>query len=150
MPLRDVIGAELAKLKRLVHGFGSWGKFFCLFFSSHTFKMSCGAAWNLWKFWKSYLYPESLWGSLTEVLFSDPWNYWGACWVTGVGTGKRCPCLTVRIVTAPLALWCITLAGLLLGMIMGGLCFALLQCIAYTTQKPKTHWWRLGYCRNHQ
>lgn len=29
MPLRDVTGAELAKLKRLVHGFGSG--VFCLF-----------------------------------------------------------------------------------------------------------------------
>lgn len=38
MPLRDVTGAELAKLKRLVHGFGSGFFLFVCFFHPVLFK----------------------------------------------------------------------------------------------------------------
>lgn len=129
MPRRDGTGAKLAKLKRMVRGFQVC--FLCffvflVFFSPHSSSsMIYGAVQNLGKFWRYDFVQILSKGFLPQIVFSDPWNWWGLCWVASMGAEKGWPYPAVRNFTAALALWCATPVVLHSGIFMGRLCFAL-------------------------
>lgn len=127
---RDVTGAELAKLKSVVHGFQVC--FLCCYVVVVGFVLFIpinGAVQNLGQFWRY----DFVWilskGFLPQIVFSVPWNMLGH-WH---GNGERGPYPAVRNFSAALALWCATLAVLHSGIIMGGLCFA---CFSFGTWLP--------------
>lgn len=147
MPQRDITGVELAKLKRVVHGFQVC--FLCCFYFFSFIPINdlqcCSKSWDILEIW---LCPNSLWGFLWQIVFSDPSKYWGSCWVTGMGMEKGWPYLAVRNFTAALALWCTTLAGALRNnhgrSVLCTCTSALLASIlaVTTTQNFKMQWWR--------
>lgn len=101
--------------------------FFCLFLLLFIPSMIYGAIQNLGQFWRYDFFQILSKGISAQIVFSDPWKWWGSCWVTGMEMEKGLSYPCCEKLHSSTCSWCAALAILHSGVIMGGLCFALAQ-----------------------